>query len=113
MLTSTDNMKRYNLSAFTRGWFIGNFIPSLHTSSEFEIAVKHYQAGESEPSHIHRVAKEWTVIISGEVEMNGIKYTKNDIIEIDPGEYSNFHALTDAATVVFKMPSVKDDKYLA
>jgi hypothetical protein len=33
-------------------------------------------------------------------------------VTIEPGEATDFTALTDTTTVVVKMPSVKGDKYL-
>lgn len=49
---------------------------------------------------------------SGEVEMNGIRYQQGEIVEIAPGEIAQFRAISDAATTVVKVPSVKGDKYL-
>ena len=43
--------------------------------------------------------------------MNNVIYNKGSIIEISPGESTNFLALTDTITVVVKLPSVKIDKY--
>ena len=44
--------------------------------------------------------------------MNGIKYVKGDIIEISPNESTDFKALSFVKTVVVKIPSAKNDKYL-
>ena len=44
--------------------------------------------------------------------MNGNLYNSGDIITIEPGESTNFEALTDATTTVIKLPCVKDDKYI-
>ena len=44
--------------------------------------------------------------------MNGIIYNSGDIITIEPGESTNFEALTDTITTVVKLPCVKDDKYI-
>ena len=51
------------------------------------------------------------MIVEGEVEMNGIKYIKDDIIKIEPHQATDFKCLTDVITVVIKTPSIKDDKY--
>ena len=37
-----------NVSDFTKGWFIGNFEPSLLKSKDFEVAIKEYKAGTVE-----------------------------------------------------------------
>jgi quercetin dioxygenase-like cupin family protein len=44
--------------------------------------------------------------------MNDIEYDEGDIILMEPGEATDFKAITDAMNVVVKVPSVKGDKYL-
>jgi uncharacterized cupin superfamily protein len=105
-------MKRHSLSDFKGGWFLGDFVPTLFGVKDFEISVKYYHTGDNEAAHYHKIATEWTVIIEGEVEMNGITYHRGDIVEVSPGEITHFSAITDAVTTVVKVPSVKGDKYI-
>lgn len=105
-------MKISTLRAFVKGWFIGNFVPSLIDTHEVEVAVKRYKAGDTEASHHHKVATEITVIVSGEVEMNGRRYVADDIIIIEPNDSTDFKCLTDAVTTVVKYPGASNDKYL-
>jgi quercetin dioxygenase-like cupin family protein len=105
-------MHQFNLNSFIGGWFIGNFSPALFENSNFEIAIKKYNAGQSESSHYHKIATEITVIVSGKVKMNENIYESNDIILINPNESTNFIALEDTTTCVVKIPSVQNDKYL-
>jgi quercetin dioxygenase-like cupin family protein len=105
-------MKVNNLDNFIKGWVIGNFEPSLLKTDDFEIAVKHYECGDFEPKHYHRVATEITIIAEGMVRMNGEIYSKGDIITIEPGEATDFKALHETITTVIKFPCVKDDKYI-
>ncbi len=44
--------------------------------------------------------------------MNGVEYGQDSIIEIQPGESTDFEALTDTITFVVKIPAVSGDKYL-
>tara|TARA_Y100001938_G_C7895078_1_gene331732 strand:- start:76 stop:393 length:318 start_codon:yes stop_codon:yes gene_type:complete len=104
-------MEKYNLNDMIKGWFIGNFEPTLHKTDEFEVAIKHYLEGAVENKHTHKVATEFTVIVDGVVEMNGVKYRRDDIIVIRPGESTDFKCLTHVTTVVVKTPCVKNDKY--
>lgn len=104
-------MKVHQLSDMMRGWFVGDFQPAALRSSEFEVGIKIYAAGDKETRHVHRVATELTAILSGEVEMNGQRYERGAIITIEPGESADFKAITDVVTVVVKTPSVRDDKY--
>ena len=104
-------MVSYNLSEMTKGWFVGNFDPSLYKTNDFEVAVKTYLAGSYEPPHFHKIAIEFTVIIEGEVQMNNNYYKQGDIIKISPNEVTDFRAITFAKTVVVKIPGASNDKY--
>src|ERR1700735_54851 len=53
-------LQRYQLDKFTKGWFVGNFSPTLLATDAVEVAVKHYRAGEAESSHYHKIATELT-----------------------------------------------------
>jgi mannose-6-phosphate isomerase-like protein (cupin superfamily) len=95
-----------------RGWFIGDFTPSVVTSEEFEVAIQKYSAGDKEPLHHHKVAVEVTVILNGSARMFDKIWSDGDIITIEPGEATAFEALTEVTTVVVKFPSASRDKYL-
>lgn len=105
-------MKLYNWNNFKGGWFCGAFLPSIFITDNFEISIKKYKSGDHDPSHIHKVADEITMIVDGLVKMNGVKYHTDDIIWIEKGDVTDFTAITDAVTCVVKIPSVKGDKYL-
>lgn len=100
-----------DLRTMTKGWFIGPFTPTAFHTEQFECAIKRYQAGESEGRHLHRIATEYTVIVSGQVRMNGVVYGPDAIIEIPPGHATDFEALSDTVTVVVKVPAALGDKY--
>lgn len=106
-------MKTAKLDEMTKGWFIGNFEPSLLKTNACEVAVKTYQKGEVESKHYHKIATEYTVIISGKVRMFDTVFSEGDIVIAQPGDVTDFEALTDAVNVVVKLPGANDDKYLA
>lgn len=106
-------MKTAKLANMTKGWFIGNFEPSLFKTNAAEVAVKTYNKGDFEEKHYHKIATEYTVIISGRVKMNGIEYKSGDIIVMEPGESTDFECLENGTTnVVVKMPGANNDKFL-
>ncbi len=106
-------MRLAKLDSMTKGWFIGNFLPSLSKTDACEVAVKHYKKGDTEAKHYHKIAVEYTVIVFGVVLMNGVEYGAGDIIIMEPNEATDFKVLSDTAVnVVVKLPSVKNDKYL-
>ena len=104
-------MKTARLDEMVKGWFIGNFAPTLYATNDVEVAVKQYRAGDSEQAHYHKIATEFTVILSGRVRMNGVEYSQGDIIVMEPGDITDFEALEDSANVVVKIPGANNDKY--
>jgi hypothetical protein len=106
-------MKIAKVSDMVKGWFIGDFSPTLWNTKDVEVAVKFYKAGDTEAAHYHKIATEFTVITNGIVEMNGVQYQAGDIIVIEPNDVTDFRAITDVATAVVKIPSATNDKYEA
>lgn len=104
-------MEVFNLKDMKGGWFIGNFIPTVMKTSEFEVAVKEYKAGAIEEAHFHKIATEYTLVVRGTVLFNDFEVTAGEIAVLKPGEINEFKALTDVITVVVKTPSVIGDKY--
>jgi ethanolamine utilization protein EutQ (cupin superfamily) len=105
-------MEVHKLKDMFKGWFVGNFEPTVLKTNDVEIGVKEYEEGEYEDFHHHRIATELTCIIEGEVEMNGKRYCAGDIIVIPPKEGTDFRAITKAKNVVVKFPGANDDKYI-
>jgi len=105
-------VEKFKLDDMVKGWFVGNFEPSLYPTNDVEVAVKHYKATDYEESHYHKIATEITVIISGEVEMNGNRYSSGDIIVIKPWEATDFRVITDTVSTVVKIPGASNDKYM-
>lgn len=105
-------MKTARLRDMKKGWFVGNFTPTLCATNDVEVAVKQYCRGETEQPHYHKIATEFTVIVSGKVRMNGVEYKQGDIVVMEPGDITDFEALEDSVNVVVKIPGVNDDKYV-
>jgi quercetin dioxygenase-like cupin family protein len=99
-----------NISEFTKGWIIGNFDPSLIKMREIEIGVKFFKKGEVELLHMQIVATEITIVIDGQIEMNGNRFSSGQVITIPPGEPADFLAITDGTLVCVKTPSIPEDK---
>jgi quercetin dioxygenase-like cupin family protein len=95
-----------------KGWFVGNFNPSLLKTNDVEVAVKSYKKGDYEEEHYHKIATEITVIITGKVIMRNMEYIAGDIIVIEPNESTDFEALEDTLCTVVKCPGQNNDKYL-
>ena len=104
-------MKTGKIAEMKNGWFIGNFEPSLLKTNDVEVAVKKYNKGDYEKAHYHKIATEFTLIISGRVKMFDMEFSEGDIIVVEPGEVTDFLAITDCANVVVKIPGANNDKY--
>lgn len=105
-------MEVRHLKDMRGGWFVGQFEPTCLALDQCEVAVKSYRAGDVEPCHVHRIATELTLVVSGKVTFNGEAFSAGDIVCLEPGEPAAFAVLEDAVTVVVKSPSVPNDKYL-
>ncbi|MGP4123824.1 MAG: hypothetical protein ACTXOO_05315 [Sodalis sp. (in: enterobacteria)] len=77
-----------------------------------EVAVQHFKSGDYKKKHLHKIATEITVIVSGRVQINGEILTAGSIVKIMPGESMDFKALEDTVTTVVKLPGTLNDKYI-
>lgn len=101
-----------HLGEMIKGWFVGDFSPTAYKTDACEVGVKRYSAGDHEAAHYHKIATEITVVLEGQVRMMGRIWNAGDIIVLEPGEVTDFEALTDAVNVVVKVPGVLDDKFV-
>lgn len=97
---------------YIKGWLVGDFEPSLIKSKEIEVGIKFYKKGDIESNHYHKIATEYSVVVSGVVKMLGVVHTQGEIVIIGPNVCNQFECIEDACLVVFKTPSVTDDKYI-
>ena len=100
-----------NLSDMVRGWFVGNFEPSVFKTSACEVGIHKYYKGEFIKAHHHKIATEITVVFEGSVRMFDTVYSSGDIIVIEPNKGSDFLALEDTTCVIVKVPGALNDKY--
>lgn len=108
-----SSVRSFRLEDMVGGWFVGAFSPTALRCEAAEFGVKHYRAGDVEAAHYHRLGTEVTLILDGRARMCGREVRSGDILVLEPGIVTGFHAITDVTTVVVKTPSVPGDKYLA
>lgn len=104
-------MKHAHLADMVKGWFVGDFDPSVLRTPECEVAVRHYSAADRETMHHHRIATEITVVVTGRVRMFGRDWEASSIVVAEPNDATEFEALADTTIVVVKLPSAPGDKY--
>ena len=105
-------MKLHKLEEFWGGWFVGNFDPAIVKSENFEVCVKNFRKGDSEPIHYQKTAWEITVVVTGHCRIGEHDLGPGDILFIEPFESAGFVALSDCAIVAIKSPSIPADKFL-
>ena len=105
-------MEKFRLDNMTRGWFVGDFEPTIIKTKNCEVGVKFYTAGIKESAHYHSKAEEITVVVTGKVRMNDLILEAGDIVRVLKDEVVEFEALLDSTTVIYKSASVVGDKYL-
>lgn len=99
------------LDDYVRGYFIGNFEPSILKTSEFEVAVLFHPKGEKWPAHYHKECVEYNVLIDGSMTVQGKMLNSGDVFVFDAGEIADpvFHE--DCRVVCVKVPSIPTDKF--
>lgn len=104
-------MKTAKLSDMHRGWFIGDFEPSVMRTPLFEVGVLTHKKGEAWPAHYHRVATEYNVLLEGSMRIAGEVITVGDIFWFEPEDVADPEFLEDCKVLCVKRPSIIGDKY--
>ena len=104
-------MKIHKLQDMVRGWFIGDFEPSVLRTKGFEVGVLTHKKGEYWAEHYHKIATEINILLKGDMSVNGIHINEGDIFVLEPNETAApvFHE--DCTVLCVKTPSVIGDKY--
>jgi quercetin dioxygenase-like cupin family protein len=94
-----------------RGWFIGNFEPSIFKSKDFEVGILFHSKGEKWPKHYHKEAVEINVLLTGKMIINEKLLLPGNIFLIEKNEIADPEFLEDCTIVCVKSPSIPGDKY--
>lgn len=105
-------MYNNKLNEMTRGWFVGNFEPSVYKTNDVEVSVRVLEQGYSEPAHFHRIATKIIVVLYGTISVFGKEWGIDDIIIMEPGkeDATSITALEDSKVLMILLPGVKNDK---
>jgi quercetin dioxygenase-like cupin family protein len=99
------------ITDYVRGWFIGNFEPSLLKTPDFEVGVLRHKKGEYWAPHYHKESVEYNVLISGKMIVQEREINSGDIFVFEKGEVADPIFLEDCILVVVKTPSIPSDKF--
>ena len=100
-----------DIQNYVRGWFIGDFEPSVHKTPLFEVGVLTHKKGEKWSAHFHKKAREINLLLEGRMLMHGIELIAGQIFILEPWEVADPVFLEDCKVLVVKSPSIKGDKY--
>lgn len=103
-------MKTARIEDFFKGWFVGNFEPSL-LRRNFEVGFHQHKAGEQHQDHFHKRSTEINLVVEGEIKINGRIFVTGDIFVLEPYEISQCEYLTDVKLVVVRNGSDPTDKF--
>ncbi len=95
----------------TRGWFIGDFEPSMLKTRDFEVGILTHKKGEKWPAHYHKESTEINVLLSGKMIVQDKTIHPNEIFVFDTYEVSDPVFLEDCTVLCIKTPSIPGDKY--
>jgi quercetin dioxygenase-like cupin family protein len=99
------------ITDYVRGWFIGNFEPSLLKTKDFEVGLLTHKKGEEWAAHYHKESVEYNILISGKMIIQGRELNSGDVFVFEKGEVADPIFLEDCTLVVIKVPSIPSDKF--
>lgn len=107
---TTEPMRIIPLSEFTRGWFIGDFEPSVLKTSKFEVGVFKHSKGEDWPTHYHQYHTEYNVLVTGKMSIYGTIIEPESVFVVPKKSIVKPVFLEDCVIVCVKSPSIPGDK---
>ena len=99
------------LKNYYRGWFVGDFNPSIHLTKDFEVGILFHKKNEKWPTHYHKKAREINVLLEGKMLIHEQEINEGMIFVLEPWEIADPIFLEDCKVLVIKSKSVKGDKY--
>ena len=95
------------------GWFVGDFSPTIITSSKLEFGYKRILKNHSPDYHFHKIKTEYTILLEGKIFLEFSKKIINPItcIKLNPFEKNDQYFLEDSLILIINSPSIKNDKH--
>jgi hypothetical protein len=98
------------IDSFVRGWFIGDFEPSILRTKTWEVALLRHNKGEKWDFHYHAQADEVNVLLNGRMMLNGYEIRSRNVFTIPKKQIACPFFLEDCLILCIKTPSVIGDK---
>jgi len=103
-------MKNYKLKDMKNGWLVGNFLPSVLKTNEFEVGILSHPKNQKWPAHYHNKLTEINVLLKGKMIINDKLIHEKDIFVLEPKEIAKPVFLEDCEVLCIKVPSIIGDK---
>jgi CTP:phosphocholine cytidylyltransferase-like protein len=100
-----------SLTDMTRGWFIGDFAPSVYKTLCFEAGLLSHKKGEEWGAHLHKIGTEINCLVSGRMLINDLVIEPGTIFMVPTGLLTKATFLEDCKVMCIKVPSDTNDKY--
>jgi len=104
-------MEVSHISDFKKGWFVGDFEPSIFRNPFFELAHQKHEAGYKTPKHFHKVTTELTYIVKGKMRVGDQILSDGCMFVYEKGEVADSEVIEDVDIIVLRYPSIPTDKY--
>jgi dTDP-glucose pyrophosphorylase len=112
LLRENHSFSEIDLTKYTRGWIIGNFLPSVEKNKYCEIGYLSHSKNSGWDFHYHKQAIEFNILVKGKMVINNVFYHTNDIFIINKNIISCPIFLEDCEIICIKIPSIQNDKYI-
>ena len=70
-------MQKFRFDEMTRGWFIGDFLPSALRTKDFEVGLVKHKKGDTWDKHYHEHVTEVSLFLKGKVRVNDEVFSEN------------------------------------
>lgn len=101
-------MQVFKLENMIRGWFVGNFDPTVHRTDQFEVGYRVHQPDEGDDAHFHPIVTEVNVVTHGRMIVQDQVLVAGDIFVLHPWEITNPVFLETTGVICVKVPSLND-----
>jgi len=99
------------ITDYVRGWFIGDFEPTVLRTKDFEVGVITHHKGEHWTSHYHKDSVEYNVLVTGKMIVQEQELSDGDVFIFQKGEIADPVFLEDCTVICVKVPSIPSDKF--
>ena len=106
------NVKVSEMSEMHRGWFIGDFEPSVYKTKDFEVGYLRHSKGEKWDYHYHAKSVEINYLIKGKMKINSKLINQGQIFTFEKYALSVPEFLEDCEIICVKIPSEPKDKII-